>query len=292
MMIYLDGKEIATGEAKGNIRRTFYPVTIGKNHERDHENRPGPISNAVFDEVMIHNEALDPGLLGWYQEKPVDTRNILLWLPFEEFRLPFAVAKPKLEAHGQLEIEEQEDKILITANRFRYVFNKLNGRLSHITYEGKDFLSSGPRLNVSRPPIVNEISVPDRKTGAKTGIYTIPIEEIKMPYIIPQEFGNNTDVRWAIITHKKGNGLAFISEDVMNISVNPYSNLSSSWYPYQLKRKDKVTLNIDHRVSGVGGTPITVRHAYRAYPDEYHYRIRIKSISASQNETTKMARQV
>lgn len=549
MIIYLDGIEVVTGEAKGNIRRTFYPVTIGKNHERDHENQPGPISNAVFDEVMIHSEALDPGNLGWYKEKPVDTRNMLLWLPFEnyinngkylcygatpqasatmdgiifsdreyqpeswqakkshapikitslnlnkglvkienrhhfsnldefnlkwkvledghiiqsgeinpsipplksdlvtipilkpeliegaeyylrfelctkedllwaekgyeitfeEFRLPYATAKPKLEAHGQLEIEEQEDKILITANRFRYVFNKLNGRLSQITYEDKDFLSAGPRLNVSRPPIVNEISVwtraeymdwyewgidslvhevqsvhhenisnnefiikteilsfsfidrtiqfisdftytflgtgdlildhhvicnlefparraseniqwiqklglqmdlaegihdltwygkgpfetyPDRKTGAKTGIYTIPIEEIKMPYIIPQEFGNHTDVRWAIITHENGNGLAFISEDVMNISINPYSNLSSAWYPYQLKYKDKVTLNIDHRVSGVGGTPITVRHAYRTYPDEYQYRIRIKPISASKNETAKMAQQV
>lgn len=548
MMIYLDGKEIATGEAKGNIRRTFYPVTIGKNHERDHENRPGPISNAVFDEVMIHSEALDPGLLGWYQEKPVDTRNILLWLPFEEyanngkflcygatpqasatmdgiifsgreyqpeswqakkshapikitsinlnkglvkienrhhftnldefnlkwkvledghiirndeinpsipplksdlvtipflkpeliegaeyylrfelytkedllwaekgyeiafeeFRLPYTSDKSALDPEGILDIIKQESDIIINGDGFQYTFNKQNGNLSQITYYGNDFLSAGPRLNVSRPSIVNEISIwtraeymdwyewgldslihevksvymekisdnefvinteihsfsfkertlqfisnviytflgsgdlimdhhvichlefparrasqdiqwiqklglqmklaegiegliwygrgpfetyPDRKTGAKTGIYKVSVQEIEMPYILPQEFGNHTDVRWAVVTHESGNGLAFIGEDLMNVSINPYENLESAWYPFQLKRTNKVTLNIDHRVSGVGGTPITVRHAYRTYPDKYQYRIRIKPFDTDQIDPEQLARQ-
>lgn len=123
---------------------------------------------------------------------------------------------------------------------------------------------------------------PDRKTGAKTGIYKVSVQEIEMPYILPQEFGNHTDVRWAVVTHESGNGLAFIGEDLMNVSINPYENLESAWYPFQLKRTNEVTLNIDHRVSGVGGTPITVRHAYRTYPDEYQYRIRIKPFDPEQ----------
>ncbi len=112
-----------------------------------------------------------------------------------------------------------------------------------------------------------------------------------MPYILPQKFGNHTDVRWAVVTHESGNGLAFIGEDLMNVSINPYENLESAWYPFQLKRTNEVTLNIDHRVTGVGGTPITVRHAYRTYPDEYQYRIRIKPFDPDQIDPEQLARQ-
>ena len=132
---------------------------------------------------------------------------------------------------------------------------------------------------------------PDRKTGAKTGIYSTPIEEIEMPYILPQEFGNHTDVRWAVVGHEEGVGLAFIAEDLMNVSINPYENLEYTWYPYQLKRKKNVTLNIDHRVSGVGGTPITVRHAYRTYPDHYQYKIRIKPFDSGHIDPVQLGRQ-
>ena len=77
----------------------------------------------------------------------------------------------------------------------------------------------------------------------------------------------------------------------MNVSINPYSNLEDTWYPYQLKRKQNVTLNIDHRVSGVGGTPITVRHAYRTYPDHYHYRVRIRPYDPELTDPVTLGRQ-
>jgi beta-galactosidase len=132
---------------------------------------------------------------------------------------------------------------------------------------------------------------PDRKTGARTGIYSERVSEIVMPYNITEEFGNHTDVRWAAVIHNSGKGLAFFSDDVMNVSINPYSNLETSWYPYQLKRKENVALNIDHRVSGIGETPITVRHAWRTYPDEYHYRVRIKPFDGSAEKLVELGRE-
>ena len=119
---------------------------------------------------------------------------------------------------------------------------------------------------------------PDRKTGARTGIYTMPVDSIRMPYVITQGFGNHADTRWLEITHRSGTGIKIESEELMNFTLDPYSNLKDSWYPYQLKRAENLTLSIDHRVSGVGGTPITVRHQFRTYPDEYHYRIRIQPV--------------
>ncbi len=112
---------------------------------------------------------------------------------------------------------------------------------------------------------------PDRRTGAKTGLYSIEIADIEIPYIIPQDFDNRTDVRWGRIVDGEGRGLAFWGDQTMNVSVNPYKNLENAWYPYQLKRSDKPVLNIDHRVTGVGCTPVTAREKYRVYPTEYSY---------------------
>ncbi len=114
---------------------------------------------------------------------------------------------------------------------------------------------------------------PDRKTGAKTGIYLMDIDEIELPYIIPQDFDNRADVRWAKVYTRDGAGLAVHSDHLMNVAINPYSNLETSWYPYQLKRSNNPVLNIDHRVTGVGGTPVTARAGYRTYPQQYKYSI-------------------
>jgi beta-galactosidase len=114
---------------------------------------------------------------------------------------------------------------------------------------------------------------PDRHTGAKTGIYSEQIDSIRMPYVITQGFGNRTGVRWLELLHESGAGLKILGNEVMNFSIDPYRNLEGSWYPYQLVRAENATLNLDHRVSGVGGTPITVRHAYRTYPDTYDYQV-------------------
>ena len=119
---------------------------------------------------------------------------------------------------------------------------------------------------------------PDRKTGARTGIFSMPVDSIRMPYVITQGFGNHTDVRWLELRHRSGTGMKFESEEPMNFTIDPYENLKDSWYPYQLKKAENVSLNIDKRVSGVGGTPITVRHQFRTYPDEYHYQFSVHPI--------------
>ncbi|MBN2000026.1 DUF4981 domain-containing protein [candidate division KSB1 bacterium] len=124
---------------------------------------------------------------------------------------------------------------------------------------------------------------PDRKTGAKTGVYTAPVDEISMPYIIPQEFGNHTNVRWAALTTDDGTGFAVFAHEPINISVDPYTNLDKAWYPFQLIRTDRPWLNIDHKVTGVGGTSIQVQHPYRTYPDEYSYKIRICPVVPENN---------
>jgi beta-galactosidase len=63
------------------------------------------------------------------------------------------------------------------------------------------------------------------------------------------------------------------SSAAFNSSIDPYENLKYAWYPFQLKRAKNPVLNIDHRVTGVGGTPVRVRPIYRTYPEYYEYKL-------------------
>ncbi len=96
---------------------------------------------------------------------------------------------------------------------------------------------------------------PDRKTGAKIGLYNSTVEDEYVPYLIPQDHGNKTDVEWVLLSNGE-TGIWVGSSEAFNFSAHKYStdNLNRAMYPFQLKRAGYTTLNIDHRVGGVGDT--------------------------------------
>ncbi|MFW6309447.1 MAG: beta-galactosidase small subunit, partial [bacterium] len=110
---------------------------------------------------------------------------------------------------------------------------------------------------------------PDRKTGAKMGKYQNTVDNEYEPYLIPEDYGNKTDVRWLSLTDEQGKGLKIYGEDSLNISTHKFTtdNLTRANYPFQLEESDYITLNIDHRVSGVGGSAISVLNKYRVFPE-------------------------
>lgn len=116
---------------------------------------------------------------------------------------------------------------------------------------------------------------PDRKTGAKTGVYSALVSDQYEPYLIPQENGNKTDVRWTELRNKQGIGLRIYSSELFNFSVlNVQSdNLSRAMYPFQLKPFDGVTLNLDYALSGVGCTAISTLNKYRVMPSERQFKL-------------------
>lgn len=119
---------------------------------------------------------------------------------------------------------------------------------------------------------------PDRKTGAKMGIYQSSIDQEYVPYILPQDYGNHCDVRWLKLSDKQGHGLQLSSGQGMNFSYQKYSTdmLSRAVYTYQLKEADVNTLNIDFEVSGVGGTAIRQLEKYRVKPAVINFQFSIK----------------
>ncbi len=119
---------------------------------------------------------------------------------------------------------------------------------------------------------------PDRKTGAKVGIYESDADEMYVPYIIPQDYGNRTDVRWLKIGDAEGKGLMISSDNPLNFSLHKYTtdNLDRAMYTYQLDEAPNTILNVDYEVTGVGGTAVRQLQKYRVLPGVKQYKLTIK----------------
>jgi beta-galactosidase len=135
-------------------------------------------------------------------------------------------------------------------------------------------------------------SYPDRKSGAKISIWQTTIEEAYVPYLIPQDYGNRTDVVWTALVDDEI-GLFIQAAEPVNVSTHQWEtdNLSRALVIPQLKTFDGITLNIDPRVSGVGCTAVSLLNKYKVYPEEIQYTIRIRPLDLEKTDPVVLGRQ-
>lgn len=95
----------------------------------------------------------------------------------------------------------------------------------------------------------------DRRYGFDAAVYSQPIQEFMEPYVVPQENGNRTDVRWMYLSNKKDEGLLIVADSLLSMSAWPYTqeNINTAKHTYDLKDAGFVTVNIDLVQMGVGG---------------------------------------
>ena len=95
----------------------------------------------------------------------------------------------------------------------------------------------------------------DRRYGFDVGIYSLPIAQFMEPYVMPQENGNRTDVRWMFLANKSQQGLLVVADSLLSMSAWPYSeaDINKAKHTNELKEAGFVTLNIDLVQMGVGG---------------------------------------
>ncbi len=120
---------------------------------------------------------------------------------------------------------------------------------------------------------------PDRKTGAKVGVYSGAVDDQYEPHLVPQDYGNKTDVRWVALSDG-AEGLIVAGRELLNVSAQIHDTdaLSRALYPPQLRVADAVTLNLDSRVTGVGETPNKTHPKYRVRPATYEYTLYLRPL--------------
>ena len=135
----------------------------------------------------------------------------------------------------------------------------------------------------------------DRKEGAPVGLYSGTVDDQYVPYIMPQENGNKSDVRWVSLTDKKGVGLLAIGMPFLEVSAHHFTadDLTKAKHAFELKRREDITLNLDYRQSGLGGAscgPDTLPE-YLIKPEPARFSVRIRPLS-SKESAMKLSKQV
>lgn len=115
----------------------------------------------------------------------------------------------------------------------------LPGALEHLAWYGR-----GPFENY-----------PDRRSAAHIGLYKGTVSEQYVPYIVPQENGHKTDVRWLTLRSKGGSGLQIGAAKPFGFSAHHFTpeDLTAASHPDRLARRPEITLLLDAAHRGLGG---------------------------------------
>lgn len=147
-----------------------------------------------------------------------------------------------------------------------------------------------------RGPLENYI---DRRYGFDAGIYSLPIKEFMEPYVVPQENGNRTDVRWMYLSDKTEEGLLVTADSLLSMNAWPYTeaNIQEAKHTYKLKDAGYITLNIDLIQMGVGGNDSWSNVAapleqYQIVAKPYHYGFYLVPWKGNKEEVGEVAKKI
>ncbi len=136
--------------------------------------------------------------------------------------------------------------------------------------EQLDWFGRGPWENYS-----------DRNRSAMIAHYQGTVTEQYVPYIVPQEHGNKTDVRWIRLHNGRGQGTKFSATTPMNASASHYTanDLFVAKHTSDLDPRPEVHLNLDlaQRGLGTGSCGPDTLPQYRIPAGDYEFDFEITS---------------
>lgn len=110
-------------------------------------------------------------------------------------------------------------------------------------FDSVQYLGKGPEENYI-----------DRDNGVKLGLFQSEIDSLYVPYLKPQEHGERTGVRYAVLKGKK-KAVTFIGHPQFELNVSRYMpwELEAAAHANDLPKEDKTVVRIVARQQGVGG---------------------------------------
>jgi beta-galactosidase/beta-glucuronidase len=135
----------------------------------------------------------------------------------------------------------------------------------------------------------------DRNVGAAIGLYESSVDEQYVPYILPQENGNKTDVRWLTLSNDRGISLLAVGQPPLEVSVSHYTaaDLYRAFHTNELTRRDEVILNLDYKQCGLGGAscgPGTLPQ-YLVQPGAFNFSVRLRPFSLGEADPARLSRE-
>lgn len=208
--------------------------------------------------------------------------------------------------HKNIELEENESSATITYTYDLFTTPKAYCNVSYtvfgdgeikvrMEYDGNHGLSTMPAFGVTWKIPADyenlewygngpEETYADRKHGARVGIFNNKVVDNVAAYVIPQECGNKTDVRWAKVTNNQGFGIEIVSEENIEFSALPYTchELENAYHHYELPPIHHTVITVNKKQMGIGGddswgAPVHSEYLIPAdQPMKLEFSIRIK----------------
>lgn len=123
------------------------------------------------------------------------------------------------------------------------------------------------------------------------GVYKNSVSGMFFNYPYPQDNGNRQDTKWFSLTNHYGRGIFIVSKERFNFSAWNYTqeNIHEATHTDKLVEADYITLNIDHKVLGLGSNSwgSEVLDSYRVYFRDFEYSFTILPFDKwNENEIT------
>jgi beta-galactosidase len=156
------------------------------------------------------------------------------------------------------------------------------------SYDNIEWFGKGPMENYI-----------DKNYGFDAGIYNLPIHQFMENYVVPQENGNRTDVRWMYLSNKQKDGLLIVADSLLSMSAWPYTeeNIQNAKHTNKLKDAGFITLNIDLIQMGVGGNDswsdvAAPLEKYQIKAQDYQYSFYIVPFNAKNKSAGERAKEI
>jgi beta-galactosidase len=131
------------------------------------------------------------------------------------------------------------------------------------------------------------------RQAARVGVYRGTVAEQMFAYVKPTETGNHEATRWMALMNREGKGLLAAGERLLSVNALHAATedlfcatQKENFYPYQLPRRETVTLNLDWRQRGLGGDNswgAKPHAAFRIQPGKLSYRYRLKLLRGGED---------
>jgi beta-galactosidase len=134
----------------------------------------------------------------------------------------------------------------------------------------------------------------DRNAGAPVGLYESTVTAQYVPYPLPQENGNKTDVRWLALS-SSSTGLLVAADERLEFTASHFSadDLTKATHTYELEPRLETILSLDYRQRGLGGAscgPDTLER-YRLAAGTYRWGFRLRPYRVGMESPNALARQ-
>lgn len=134
----------------------------------------------------------------------------------------------------------------------------------------------------------------DRKRGAALGFWESTVSDQYVPYVMPQEHGNHTDVRWLMLASEDV-GMLIVPGAPMECSASHFAaeDLTAATHINEVVPRDEVLVALDVHQRGLGGAscgPDTLPQ-YRIQPGTFAFSYRLRPFVVGEEDPTLLARQ-